>query len=270
MLKPYLPEISTWMRRSRLCHLWVWKNFNWRKRLERRGILPAAAQRRQLYHLAHWQLQLLLGIVQWAWMCTVLVSGELLHVHVENWNYNKWSFYLRVLLMGLLPWNTVPEIIVYIPVVLHNDDMFTVLCSFCLFPPPSALSHTCCGGYLKVGIVLFSEFVFTNFVILITFLQSRIEFYYVKLIFLLQWYSLKLNIFKSIHIWSVTLFTSIKVNGPFSVTSALNLLVLIYPWHVCILLVMPLLWSCPFDAEADVPFWWWPVGRNMSRVNKYQ
>jgi hypothetical protein len=31
--------------------------------------------------------------------------------------------------------------------------------------------------------------------------------------------------FKSIHIRSVTLFTSIKVNGPSSVTSALNLLI---------------------------------------------
>jgi hypothetical protein len=38
--------------------------------------------------------------------------------------------------------------------------------------------------------------------------------------------------FKNIHIWSVTLFTSIKVNGPSNVTSALNLLLLIYPLHV--------------------------------------
>jgi hypothetical protein len=101
------------------------------------------------------------------------------------------GFYLRVLIIGFLPRNTVAVTIVYIFVVLRNVHTFTILCK----PPPKSLSRTYRGGFRKVCVVLFYDFVFTNFFILIIFFRSGMDFYCVKLIFSLQWYSLKRNIF---------------------------------------------------------------------------
>jgi hypothetical protein len=97
--------------------------------------------------------------------------------------------------MGFLQRNTVAVTNVYIFVVLHNEHTFTIFCNSFSPPPPVSLSHTCRGGFRKVCVVLFNDFVFTNFVILIIFFRSGMYFYCVKLIFSLQWYSLKWNIF---------------------------------------------------------------------------
>jgi hypothetical protein len=99
------------------------------------------------------------------------------------------GFYLRVLFMGFLPQNTVDVTILCVLVVLRNEHTFTVLCN-----SPSlslSLSHTCRSEFHKVCRVLFNDFVFTNFVILIIFFRSGMDFYCIKLIFSLQWYSLK-------------------------------------------------------------------------------
>jgi hypothetical protein len=74
------------------------------------------------------------------------------------------GFYLRVLFMGFLPRNTVAMTIVHIFVVLHNEHTFTILCNS--FPFPPSLSRTCHGGFRKVCVVLFNDYIFTNFVIL--------------------------------------------------------------------------------------------------------
>jgi hypothetical protein len=97
--------------------------------------------------------------------------------------------YLRVLFMVPLPRNTVALTIVYDLVVLRNEHTFTILCNS--FLPALSLLRTCRGGFRKVCVVLFNDFVFTNFVILIIFFRSGMDFYCVKLIFSLQWYSLK-------------------------------------------------------------------------------
>jgi hypothetical protein len=84
------------------------------------------------------------------------------------WLRKGMGFYLRGLFIGFLPRNTVAVTIVYILVVLCNEHTFTILCNLFLFHPPS-LSHTCRSRFRKVCIVLFNDFVFTNFVILIIF-----------------------------------------------------------------------------------------------------
>jgi hypothetical protein len=69
------------------------------------------------------------------------------------------------------PQNTMAVTIVFILVVLHNSYTVTIYCnSF----SPLSLSHTCCGEFCKVCVILFHDFVFINFVIVI------IYFYFFK------------------------------------------------------------------------------------------
>jgi hypothetical protein len=61
--------------------------------------------------------------------------------------------------------------IVCILVVLRNEHTFMILCNSFLPPPPRlSLSRTCRSRFHKVCVVLFNDFVFTNFVLLINFL----------------------------------------------------------------------------------------------------
>lgn len=53
--------------------------------------------------------------------------------------YNKWSFFISGFYCCEMLWPR--SLCTYIPVVAHNEDMFAVPRSFCLFPPPLAVSR---------------------------------------------------------------------------------------------------------------------------------
>jgi hypothetical protein len=98
------------------------------------------------------------------------------------------GFHLRVLFMGFLPRNTVAVTIVYILVVLCNEHTFIIFCNSFLFSPHLCLTHAAadfvkCALYCSV--ICFYKFCY------IIFFHSGLDFYCIKLIFLLQWYSLK-------------------------------------------------------------------------------
>jgi hypothetical protein len=64
--------------------------------------------------------------------------------------------------------------IVYMLVLLLNEHVFTNFCNPLLFPAALVSPHTGSGGFYKVCIVLFTDFVFTDFILIMFFLNGWI------------------------------------------------------------------------------------------------